>query len=155
MWVGCVFTVPVVSPGLEARKIPRTQHPLTAACSVVAAFTSTSVGCLSVQLSGGFASNRQVSANECCYKSHMTESMFLKECVALFYRTGDLWAPKTSEIIAPNVLTLTSKRVSLGGLTGGGVFFVLVCVQEWRVSCEGAHSKALLRCEPPAQRPTD
>lgn len=60
-------------PGLQALTIPRTQRPLTAACSVVTAFTSMSVGCLSLQLSGravSFTSNsRSVQINPIT-KSH-------------------------------------------------------------------------------------
>lgn len=40
------------------------------------------------------------------------------------------------------------------GLTEGGVLF-WVGVQERRVGCEGANSKSLLRCELPAQGPTN
>lgn len=67
-----VFTVHVVLPGLKPRKIRRTKCPLTAACSVVTAFTSLSVGCLLFQLSGGagceVTPRQQISANEHKYK---------------------------------------------------------------------------------------
>lgn len=89
-------------------------------------------------------------------QNHISECIFLKESMALFYKTktGDLWPQNNLGDHCPKCVTLTSKRASLGGLTGGRVFFVLVSVQEWRVSREGTYSKLLLRCEPPAQRST-
>lgn len=70
-----------------------------------------------------------------------------------FFKTniGDLRPPKNRDS-GPEGVTLTSKRGRVGGLTGGRVFF-WVSVQERRVGCEGTHSKSLLSCELPAQRP--
>lgn len=43
-------------PGFEALMISRTKCPLNPACRMVAALTSFTVGCLSLQFSGGFVS---------------------------------------------------------------------------------------------------
>lgn len=105
----CVFTVHVVLPGLEALKILRTDCPLTAACSVVTAFTSTSVGCLSFQLSGG-ACSEFTSTDQCkltLLQNYIIEYIFLKDCGIRHYsirlRLVAFDSKITSEIFALNV----------------------------------------------------